>query len=161
MLLAFVIRKIVKQFRIGVSPWREWPQQSFGLLLSLSFKLFPIVHHVFEFDKALVLEVKLPGARGGMTLGSYIFVFLPSGGRSLLEHEYGHVLQSNQYGPLYFFKVAIPSFLRALAIRLKLITPNRYDDFQIERDATLRGKRYFTKLPVKFVNPGIDKINSK
>ena len=50
----------------------------------------------------------------GISLGKYIFVPRSAGespGRFLLEHEYGHTLQSLILGPFYLLLVGAPSIL--------------------------------------------------
>lgn len=59
-------------------------------------------------------RVYLMRAKGGVTLGKYIFVnqkYVEIG--SVIKHECGHVLQSNKLGPLYLIIIGIPSFLHA------------------------------------------------
>jgi hypothetical protein len=78
---------------------------------------------------------------GGVALGSYI-----TGGENFIEadpnndlfqHEYGHYLQSQAMGPVYFSRVALPSLFGAMR-----------DDhnFQVyEQDANLRAFMYFNE----------------
>ena len=50
----------------------------------------------------------------GISLGKFIFVPRKAGGSAdsfLLEHEYGHTLQSLILGPFYLFAVGAPSML--------------------------------------------------
>lgn len=55
----------------------------------------------------------LPGNRGGLSLG--IFIFLSTGPGSdrlgLCAHEYGHTIQCLLLGPLYWIVIAVPSVI--------------------------------------------------
>ena len=69
----------------------------------------------------------------GVSLGKYIFVPRRAGGqagRFLLEHEYGHTLQSLILGPFYLLVVGAPSMLW-----------NRLPYFRSKRKKT--GKSYY------------------
>lgn len=46
----------------------------------------------------------------GVSLGKFIFVPAEKRSGFLLEHEYGHTIQSLLLGPAYLFLVGIPSF---------------------------------------------------
>lgn len=48
---------------------------------------------------------------GGITLGEYIL--LGSCQAETVRHEYGHVLQSRIFGPLYLLVVGLPSVMHA------------------------------------------------
>lgn len=70
----------------------------------------------------------------GISLGRYIFVPRGKSGRVddfLLDHEYGHTLQSLILGPFYLFFVGAPSFLW-----------NRLPHFKHKRKRT--GKSYYS-----------------
>ena len=70
----------------------------------------------------------------GLSLGKFIFVPRHTGEtteRFLLEHEYGHTLQSLILGPLYLFLVGAPSLLW-----------NRLPHFKRKRMRT--GKSYYS-----------------
>jgi len=77
---------------------------------------------------------------GAFTLGNYI-----TGDRSieadpsnsLFQHEYGHYLQSQNWGPLYIQKIALPSLYYALG-------PGS-GNYPTEIDANNRAFRYFSK----------------
>ena len=52
----------------------------------------------------------------GISLGKFIFVPRRAGGNAekfLLEHEYGHTIQSLILGPAYLLVIGLPSFLWA------------------------------------------------
>ena len=53
----------------------------------------------------------LPGDRGGLSLGVFLFISAQSAGerRRLRIHEYGHTIQCLFLGPLYWLVVVLPS----------------------------------------------------
>ena len=58
----------------------------------------------------------------------------------LFQHEYGHYLQSQDIGPLYYLTIGIPSFISARV--------NSYDDHNrtiMEQDCNIRAFKYFNK----------------
>lgn len=52
----------------------------------------------------------LPGNRGGLSLGVFLFLST-SGGGDLRPHEYGHTIQCLLLGPLYWVVVGLPSVI--------------------------------------------------
>lgn len=83
----------------------QLPQNLLGLLF-ISF-LKCDMKEVYNLSVIRVCP-KLPG---GISLGRYIFI-----GRwneDIVEHEYGHSLQSIALGPLYLFVIGIPSLIWA------------------------------------------------
>lgn len=87
----------------------------------------------------------LPGDRGGLSLGVFIFLSVQDPGerRRLLAHEYGHTMQCLFLGPLYWLVVVIPS-----AVWYHFFAGHRrkhhlsYDALYCERWATAWGKRW-------------------
>ena len=87
----------------------------------------------------------LPGDRGGLSLGVFIFISTPGGcaNRALCSHEYGHTIQCLLLGPLYWILIAIPS-----AIWYHFFANYRkkrhvaYDTLYCERWATSWGARW-------------------
>ena len=58
----------------------------------------------------------------------------------LFQHEYGHYLQSQDIGPLYYLTIGIPSLISAMV--------NSYDDHNrtiMEQDCNIRAFKYFNK----------------
>ena len=84
----------------------------------------------------------LPGDRGGLSLG--IFIFLSTRDvRRLRVHEYGHTVQCLFLGPLYWIVVMIPSavwYHLFAGYRKKRGIP--YDALYCERWATAWGKKW-------------------
>lgn len=87
----------------------------------------------------------LPGNRGGLSLGVFIFLSAQNadGSRSLCAHEYGHTVQCLFLGPLYWLAVALPSVLWYHffdGYRKKRRIP--YDALYCERWATAWGRKW-------------------
>jgi len=88
---------------------------------------------------------QLPGNRGGLSLGIFIFLSIPSdqNSASICAHEYGHTIQCLFLGPLFWFIVAIPS-----AIWYRFFEDYRqnchvqYDTLYCERWATAWGRKW-------------------
>lgn len=86
----------------------------------------------------------LPGNRGGLSLGIFIFLSIHDAqeSRRLRVHEYGHTIQCLFLGPLYWVIVVIPSAIwyhLFAGYRKKHRIP--YDALYCERWATAWGKR--------------------
>ncbi|MBI5220030.1 MAG: VCBS repeat-containing protein [Bacteroidia bacterium] len=77
---------------------------------------------------------------GAVTLGNYIF-----GSRGIkadpsdpyFQHEYGHYLQSQEVGPLFYFAYGLPSLFHTGS--------SNYDHYYTEQNANLRAYRYFNR----------------
>lgn len=87
----------------------------------------------------------LPGNRGGLSLGVFIFLSIrdPRESSRLCAHEYGHTVQCLLLGPLYWVVVAIPSVIWYhffAGYRKKRGVP--YDALFCERWATAWGKKW-------------------
>lgn len=86
----------------------------------------------------------LPGSRGGLSLGVFIFISSQSPDtRRLCAHEYGHTVQCLFLGPLYWLVVAAPSavwyhFFGGYRARRRV----PYDALYCERWATAWGKKW-------------------
>ena len=87
----------------------------------------------------------LPGNRGGLSLGIFIFISAPptAGNSGLCAHEYGHTVQCLFLGPLYWPVVAVPSAIWCNLLggwRSRRRIP--YDSLYCERWATAWGKKW-------------------
>lgn len=85
----------------------------------------------------------LPGNRGGLSLGIFIFLSTQAPPRRLFAHEYGHTIQYLFLGPLYWPVVALPSavwYLLLSGLRRRRQLP--YDTLYCERWATAWGKKW-------------------
>jgi hypothetical protein len=85
---------------------------------------------------------------GGLTLGNII----TSSDQSIDKHEWGHTVQSSIFGPLYLPAIAIPSFFRALGIKviqffggLKKFTDDDYYKFYTESMANKLSDKFYNK----------------
>ena len=108
--------------------------------------LFLCCHNRFRssmFHNAIVIY--LPGNRGGLSLGIFIFLSTCNTQESsrLCIHEYGHTIQNLLLGPLYWVVIAIPSVIWYhffADYRKKRGIP--YDALFCERWATAWGKKW-------------------
>lgn len=86
-------------------------QWTWGLPQTLAGAAVYLVHRKDEHFDYNGARATLWDKDAGLSLGK--FIFLPAGGRrppqSLLEHEYGHTLQSLILGPAYLPLVGAPS----------------------------------------------------
>lgn len=59
------------------------------------------------------IVTRLPGNRGGLSLGIFIFLSVPDTHENtrIRAHEYGHTIQCLFLGPLYWIVVAVPSVI--------------------------------------------------
>lgn len=90
----------------------------------------------------------LPGNRGGLSLGIFIFLSAPGEDRSLWPHEYGHTVQCLFLGPLYWLAVVLPSavwYHGFAGYRRRRHVP--YDALYCERWATAWGRRWSGSPP--------------
>lgn len=80
---------------------------------------------------------------GAFTLGSYITgdkTIAADPNNSLFQHEYGHYLQSQAYGPMFLGKFAIPSLISAAKHN-----PDEHDAYKTEQDANVRALKFWEK----------------
>ena len=136
---------------IAAAGWRRmlfWLVQfTWGLTVNLAgLTAFLLCRRRFpcrRFCNSVV--VRLPGDRGGLSLG--VFLFVSASGkeeeRRLCVHEYGHTVQCLFLGPLYWIAVMLPSavwYHLFAGYRRKYRVP--YDTLFCERWATAWGKRW-------------------
>ena len=88
-------------YRVGQWTW-GFPQTFIGALLHLRHR----DKRSFDYNGA---KVTVWDKDEGVSLGRYLFV--PDDGQFLLEHEYGHSIQSLILGPLYLILIGAPSLL--------------------------------------------------
>lgn len=87
----------------------------------------------------------LPGNRGGLSLGCFIFLSVHSESerRGLCAHEYGHTIQCLFLGPLYWIVVAVPSVIWCYCFAgYRKKRGVSYDALYCERWATAWGRRW-------------------
>ncbi|GHT56313.1 hypothetical protein AGMMS50233_07840 [Endomicrobiia bacterium] len=89
------------------------------------------------------------GQRGAaITMGSYINgsrELTANADNSLFQHEYGHYLQSQSVGPIYFALYGIPSLISA-----SKKPPHNHDYFRTEQNANERSLAYYTQKTKSF-----------
>lgn len=119
----------------------EAPQTYLGFGIGQILNTATLVNDVNYFRGATVLDTKLEG--GAFSLGSYIVGpdgFKPDYRDHLFVHEFGHYLQSKDFGPLYMNFIALPSLSDII------INPNSHRNKWYESDASKRASRYFSAL---------------
>ena len=87
----------------------------------------------------------LPGNRGGLSLGIFIFLSADPANDdlSLCAHEYGHTIQCLFLGPLYWIVIAFPSVIwRHCFIEYRKKHGVSYDALYCERWATIWGRKW-------------------
>lgn len=87
----------------------------------------------------------LPGNRGGLSLGIFIFLSVPCTAEDsgLCAHEYGHTVQCLFLGPLYWIVVAVPSVIwRCPLDSYRKKHHILYDSLYCEHWATVWGKKW-------------------
>jgi len=126
----------------------ELPQTLLGYSINLISSQIGMVWDVNYYDGATVVNSSWYG-HGAFTLGSYI-----SGGHTLradpsnplFQHEYGHYLQSQDFGPLYLNNYAIPSLMSAI------FSHKTHKHYYTEQDANKRAIKYWEKKFPGFVD---------
>lgn len=119
----------------------ELPQTLLGHEIAQYSNMIYMVQDVNYYDGATVVTAtKLSLFHGAFTLGSYIIgssdlEAIPS--NYLFQHEYGHYLQSQAFGPFYLSKIALPSLYN------DIFHNSSHKNNAIERDANLRAFIYF------------------
>lgn len=118
------------------------PQSSIGNIIGQTLNFFGKVDNVTYMDGMLALS-GVTGDGRAFTIGHYSFG--PDGYEAtwrdhLFVHEYGHYLQSLDYGPFYLSVIATPSLISASGV-----TGLKHDYHWYEVDASRRGARYFDK----------------
>lgn len=125
-------------------------QTVIGFLSAHAMNTFNInggVNSVEYLHGATVLSTA-EGDGTAFTLGSYIIggpELKANDYNALFQHEFGHYLQSQIYGPLYMMKVAIPS----MGSKNEVVSPHSSNP--AEQDANIRAFNYFKKYyPKRF-----------
>lgn len=92
----------------------QLPQNLCGLFYLLINKNNRVNKVQNDLAEKLGASVHLQVARGGVTLGRYIFIWKDETELvEVIKHECGHVKQSLILGPLYLLVIGIPSILHA------------------------------------------------
>lgn len=147
-----------KRYNFGKRLWEfvsrfTWqaPQTVLGYWWARTRNAFSVVDKV-EYYRGATYVMRNQRKDGflGVSLGSFINTKgkIPYDGNGNFDptlkdislgymHEYGHYIQSQQFGPLYLFMFGLPSFGRAMFGGSK--------DFYTENDANYEASRYFMK----------------
>jgi RHS repeat-associated protein len=119
----------------------ELPQTILGYLTTGALVTGNAVKNVSYWDGATAVETYSSGW-GGFTLGSYITGqrgLYADPNNTLFQHEYGHYLQSQAWGPAYLSRGAIPSLFDTFG------RDGDHKFHPIEQDANMRAFKYFNK----------------
>ena len=117
----------------------ELPQTTLGFLLAMILNWTHRIDRVSHLFGSTLL--KLNGIFGGMCLSPFIVADERVEGRAnnhLFQHEFGHVLQSRIWGPLFLIRIGLPSLISAMK--------NNYQKHMAqwpEQDANKRSNAYF------------------
>lgn len=113
------------------------PQYIIGLL----FLPFIRYDEVFEYKgkKFIVSE----SIKGGISLGYFTFIstslYENKDTNHVVEHEYGHMVQSMYLGWLYLLIIGLPSLIHAWTFKSDPSNPNKYYEFYTEKWADKLG----------------------
>ena len=136
----------------------ELPQTILGVGWSLTRNALGKVDQVEYFDGATFVINENTSKSNGVTLGNYINIddsermpkdekgnFKPTG-NELYMHEYGHYLQSQDYGWGYLFSVGIKSLFSAMNSKRisAYLTTHKVKWYEI--NANVRGFEYFKRF---------------
>lgn len=115
----------------------QLPQSAIGHASAAMVNTFGGVHSVGYYGGATAVETNAENW-GGITQGS--FVIGARGLRAdpnnpLFQHEYGHYLQSQAFGFLYYGKAGIPS----------IFSKGQHNLHPVEQDANGRANKYFNR----------------
>lgn len=127
-----LLSRIFWEFPQGIAAWGA---------VSVCLLLFPVAE-VKAFEGSIFVRFKRKRGRGvvAFSLGSIVIVRgnLNIGmGELLCLHEYGHCLQSRDWGPLYLFSHGLPSVLSFWR------KGRLHQQSWVERDANQRALGYF------------------
>lgn len=136
----------------------EAPQTFLGYSFATIKNTFYDVKSVSSYGGAIAVETYSEGW-GGITLGNYIVGnrgLYADPSNTLFQHEYGHYLQSQDYGLFYLQRFGIPSFfdtLRSASDKAK--NPHKYHP--VEQDANIRAFKYFLEHEDGYDKKTLDK----
>lgn len=125
----------------------QYPQTVIGNLASTGGNIFGNVQKVSYYGGATAVtyaenENKNNPSWGAFTIGLYVngdFTLDADPNNDLFQHEYGHYLQSQEAGPIYITKYALPSLRSAIRTNDEDV----HNAFWTEQDANIRANEYF------------------
>ncbi|MBQ8675815.1 MAG: hypothetical protein IJ528_06280 [Bacteroidaceae bacterium] len=117
-----------------------------GNTIAQGLNLVGAVSGVSEMDGMLAIAGPTGDNNSAFTIGHYSFG--PNGYRgtwqdNLFVHEYGHYIQSQQWGPAYIYSIGAPSLVSATIARMNSNYNHSSKWFEI--DASTKGAKYFDK----------------
>lgn len=140
----------------------QLPNTVGGFVASHGYNMIGKVNSVDYEAGATVLNTgnDNPYRSWAFTLGSFIIgdnTIEADAKHVLFQHEYGHYLQSETFGPAYLFAFAIPSLVSAS------FNVDNHNDFYTEQNANKRAKRYWERTIENYKdwNDYRNKINTR
>ena len=151
--ITYAYKNVINDFKITVGLFKgnfkqfisrftwELPQTILGYNYSQFRLVTEEIDHVEYYDGATYVINDNTHSENGVTLGSFINIndkgSMPTDDRgrfapqkkTLYMHEYGHYLQSQDYGWSYLFDIGIPSLLSA----------SRSKTYEVYEESTLKG----------------------
>ena len=119
----------------------QFPQSALGFVVAHGYNVIGDVRNVRHKYGVTVLSTKNLTGGTAVTIGNYITgseLIKPDANNDTFQHEYGHYIQSQQYGWAYLTAIGLPS--------LKSAGQNNNHKFQpYEVDANRRSDEYLTK----------------
>ena len=105
-----MLKKIKNILIFGLYFIWQLPQNVIALIMMLfigKLKLIKYQNYCYAFEAKKM--------NGGISLGNFIFLSKYTAKReTTIAHEYGHIIDSHRWGPLYLFIWGIPSLLNAI-----------------------------------------------
>ena len=137
----------MKRFLYLLCQW-TWglPQNLIGAGFYLWYRLRGCPHFRYHGAFAVIWTKR----SGSMSMGSFLFLhpdWNPED-RELLNHEFGHTIQSLLFGPLYLLTVGLPSVLWAgLPVFRRMRRQGRRNYYSVypEHSASALGRRFAGK----------------
>jgi RHS repeat-associated protein len=136
----------------------EVRQTSLGNIVSHSRNIAGTVDKVDYYNGATVVDNSEGNGRWGLTLGPYINtsrIGELNEHNQLLNHEYGHVLQSQLLGFYYLGRIAIPSGISGF-LDYSTNSDHDHDYTWFEIDANKRAYKYLNK---HYTSKGLSSTN--
>lgn len=119
------------------------PQTLIGAVFYLYYRQKGCLHFRYQGAYAVVWTKRA----GSMSMGCFLFLYpgWTPDNRTLLEHEYGHTIQSLLCGPLYLLAIGLPSVLWAGVPAFRRRRQTRHVSYYAvypEKQATALGQRF-------------------
>jgi hypothetical protein len=118
----------------------QLPQTVLGFLIACAVFLAIKKSKLYHVNGASLLIT--PGSWGGISLAPFILAdssMQPNSQNAFFRHEYGHILQSCAFGPIYLLIIGLPSLISASVKNGRWVHRN----FLIEKNADKRAAQHF------------------